>query len=199
MKSALTKRLSLVAFNLFSGTFSRWKWIQKVKKWLLKCAGIHIGANTTVVGPIECTGTLTVGDNTWIGKNFKVNGNGQVTIGSNVDIGPEVTFQTGTHEIGTGVRRAGKGYNCAQSVGNGTWIGCRVTVINETAIGESCIIAAGAVVTKNIESNTMVGGMPAKTIKTLPPPPYKRHIMTKGHRIRYESFIHYKHRLPLPC
>lgn len=67
----------------------------KRKRKLLNSIGYQIGEGSKIVGPIEVTGKLIVGENCWIGKNFKVNGNGTVTIGDNCDIAPEVTFQTG--------------------------------------------------------------------------------------------------------
>lgn len=138
-----------------------------VKRKLLNAAGILTGENSKIVGPIECTGKLTIGDNCWIGKNFKVNGNGCVHIGNNCDIAPEVTFQTGGHFIGTSERRAGKGRKFSQSVGDGTWIGGRATILNETNIGSSCVIAGCACVTKNVPDNSLVGGVPAKLIRNL--------------------------------
>lgn len=166
--ASIKRRIAIGVFNLLSGTWKKIPMIRRLKQWLLKQAGILTGNGTIVVGPIECTGTLTVGDNTWIGKNFKVNGNGNVSIGSNVDIGPEVTFQTGTHCVGRHARRAGDGCNNAQSVGNGTWIGCGVIVVNNTLIGEGSVIAAGAVVVSDIDDDVLVGGVPAKVIKRLP-------------------------------
>lgn len=138
-----------------------------VKRKLLNAAGIITGENTKVVGPIECTGKLTIGSDCWIGKNFKVNGNRCVQIGNNCDIAPEVTFQTGGHLIGTSERRAGKGCKFSQSVGDGTWIGGRSTILNETKIGNSCVIASCACVTKNVPDNSLVGGVPAKLIREL--------------------------------
>ena len=137
------------------------------KRKLLNSIGFSIGENTKVVGPIEVTGTLVVGKNCWVGKNFKVNGNGTVTIGDNCDIAPEVTFQTGGHKIGDFQRRAGEGCVFHQSVGDGTWIGGRVTILNETKIGKSCVIAGCACVTKDVEDNSLVGGVPAKVIRKL--------------------------------
>lgn len=137
------------------------------KRKLLNSIGISIGENTKVVGPIECTGKLTVGDNCWIGKNFKVNGNGYVHIGNNCDIAPEVIFQTGGHLIGSPDRRAGKGCVFSQSVGDGTWIGGCTTVLNETKIGRSCVIAGCACVTQDVPDNSLVGGVPAKLIRKL--------------------------------
>lgn len=137
------------------------------KRVLLNSIGFEIGENTKVVGPIECYGKLKIGQNCWIGKNFKVNGNGSVVIGNNCDIAPEVTFQTGGHIIGSPERRAGKGLTYTQSVGDGTWIGGRVTILNETNIGKSCVIAGCACVTKDVGDCTLVGGVPAKIIRSL--------------------------------
>ncbi len=137
------------------------------KRMLLNSIGYKIGENTKIVGPIECTGTLIVGKNCWIGKNFKVNGNGTVIIGDNCDIGPEVTFMTGGHEIGTSQRRAGQGFNITQTVGNGVWIGGRATIVNKVHIGDSSVIAACACVVKDVEKSTVVGGVPAKLIRSL--------------------------------
>lgn len=96
-----------------------------------------------------------------------MNGNGIVTIGDRCDVGPEVTFMTGGHLIGTADRRAGKGQTYTQSVGDGCWIGGRCTIINETGISSGSVIAACACVTKDIPANVLAGGVPAKIIKNL--------------------------------
>ena len=140
---------------------------EKKRKLLNRLDHFDIGEGTRIVGPIECTGYLQVGKDCWIGKNFCVNGNGSVIIGDNCDIGPEVTFQTGGHEIGDEHRRAGEGCIFHQSVGSGTWIGGRSTILNHTTIGEGCVIAGCACVTKNVPSNTLVGGVPARILKNL--------------------------------
>lgn len=139
----------------------------EAKRKLLNNIGFEIGEGTKVVGPIESVGKLTVGKNCWIGKNLKVNGIGTVTIGDNCDIAPEVTFQTGGHEIGTAERRAGIGCVFHQTVGNGTWIGGRSTILNNTNIGNSCVVAGCACVTKDVPDNVLVGGIPAKIIRSL--------------------------------
>ena len=138
-----------------------------IKRRLLIAAGLQIGEGTKIVGPIYPHGKLIIGSNCWIGKNLIVNGNGEVTIGDNCDIGPEVTFQTGGHEIGTKMRRAGKGLIFNQCVGDGTWIGGRVTILNNTTIGQSCVIAGCACVVGNVEDNVVVGGVPAHVIKKI--------------------------------
>lgn len=139
----------------------------EIKRKLLNTVGYQIGEGTKVVGPINCTGKLIIGENCWIGKNFFVNGNGTVIIGDNCDIAPEVVFQTGGHRIGDSTRRAGEGCVFSQTVGSGTWVGGRSTILNNTTIGKSCVIAACACVTKDVPDNSLVGGVPAKIIRSL--------------------------------
>lgn len=137
------------------------------KRKLLNLIGHEIAEGTKVVGPLECTGKLIVGKNSWIGKNLKINGNGTVVIGNNCDIGPEVTFQTGSHEPGTYLRRAGNGFNSSITVGNGVWIGVRATILSGVQIGNGCVVGACACVNKTMSEDILIGGVPAKNIKEL--------------------------------
>ena len=137
------------------------------KRKMLNSIGHSIGKGTKVVGPIECYSKLEIGQGCWIGKNLKVNGNGTVKIGNRCDIAPEVTFQTGGHEIGSRERRAGNGLICNQVVGNGVWIGGRSTIIGDVTISDGSVVAGCARVVKDVEENTLVGGVPAKVIRSL--------------------------------
>lgn len=62
---------------------------------------------------------------------------------------------------------AGKGIKKDVVIGSGTWIGTGAIILPGVTIGKMCIIAAGAVVNKDVPKNTMVGGVPAKVIKIL--------------------------------
>lgn len=137
------------------------------KRRLLNSLGYSIGKETKIVGPIECNTKLVIGEECWVGKNLKVNGNGSVEIGNRCDIGPEVTFQTGGHIIGNTERRAGMGKTYSQKVGNGVWIGGRVTIIGNTILDDGCVIAGCACVVKNVAENNLVGGVPARMIRRL--------------------------------
>ena len=150
--------------KIFAGTEPRFF---STKAKLLRSIGYKIGQNTSIVAPIICTGKLEVGDNCWIGANFTVRGNGSVKLGNNIDVGPDVTFLTGTHHIGDSNRRAGLGYNCNMTIGDGCWIGGKSTFVNKIAIGKASIIAACACVCKNVPESVIVGGIPARIIKTL--------------------------------
>lgn len=137
------------------------------KRKLLCAAGYTVGEGTRIVGPMFCSGELQIGRDCWIGRGFSVCGNGKVTIGDSCDLGPEVSFQTGGHLIGSAERRAGAGRRFSQSVGSGTWMGARSTVVGDTSIGEACVVASCACVTRNVPAHTLVGGVPAKALKEL--------------------------------
>lgn len=137
------------------------------KRKILNAIGHSVGEGTKIVGPIETYSKLTIGKYCWIGKNLKINGNGSVVIGDRCDIAPEVTFQTGGHEIGSRERRAGDGLICNQSVGNGVWIGGRSTIIGDVTISDGSVVAGCACVVKDVPPNVLVGGVPAKIIRSL--------------------------------
>lgn len=150
--------------KIFNGTNRRFFGIKRI---LLRSLGYEIGTNTKIVGPIFCSGKLSIGSDCWIGTNFTVHGNGVVILGDRIDIGPEVTFITGTHEIGDFQRRAGQGYNCIQTIGNGCWIGAKASFVNNLNVGEACVVAAASCVCKTIPPSMLIGGIPAKIIRNL--------------------------------
>ncbi|EJT5931349.1 hypothetical protein ACRS99_002907 [Clostridium perfringens] len=139
----------------------------KFKRKLLIWSGIKIGKGSKVVGPIRITGELEIGENTWIGSGFTIHGNGKVFIGKNCDIAPDVTFSTGSHEIGDNNRRAGSGYNKDIIIEDAVWICTGTTILGGVKIQKASIIASKALVNKDVSSNTLVGGVPAIFIKDL--------------------------------
>lgn len=130
------------------------------KRRLLMRAGIPCGENTCVVGPLYMgnISNVSFGNNVWVGRGFKVYGNGNVKIGCTIDIAPDVAFVTGSHEIGDHTHRAGKGISYSIQVENGCWIGARATIMGNTTIKEGSIIAAGAVVNQTVGPNAIYGG-----------------------------------------
>ena len=62
----------------------------EAKSRLLNSIGYHIGKGTRIVGPIEANGHLTIGENCWIGKNLRINGNGYV-VNQSIAPGTDVT------------------------------------------------------------------------------------------------------------
>ncbi len=141
-----------------------------IKRKLLRWAGLQIENNVRIAGPLYFSNVsnIRIGKNTWIGENFSIDGNGDVYIGENVDIAPHVVISTGGHIIEGEQHRAGKGLINHISIGNGTWICTRVTIVNSVSVGNGCVVAAGAVVISDVEDNTLVAGVPASKRKTYP-------------------------------
>ena len=140
-----------------------------IKRKLLNTIGIHCGKETRVVGPLFLgnVSQVSFGDGVWVGREFKVYGNGSVTIGNNIDIAPDVAFVTGSHEISDSSRRAGDGLSYHISVEDGCWIGTRSTILGNTTVKGGCIIAAGAIVNRSTDANSIYGGVPARLIRKL--------------------------------
>ena len=155
------KRIGIAFLNRFLAGTSCFKY----KRHLLRCAGMKIGKNTKIVGPIFITANVTIGDNCWIGAFFKATGNGNVIIGNCVDIAPEVTISTGSHEIGNYSRRAGNGMNLDIKIEDGCWICSRACLSNGVTIRNGTVVAAGAVVVKTFEENCLLAGVPASPKK----------------------------------
>lgn len=115
----------------------------------------------------------TVGGNeTVIGRNVFINQNctfhdlGGLDIADNVMIGPNVSLITTSHPLDPSSRRSttiGKPI----AIGKGVWIGAGAIVIGGVSVGENAVIAAGAVVTKDVPPNTLVGGNPARVIRAI--------------------------------
>lgn len=111
------------------------------------------------------------GENISIGKNVFVNhactfmDRGGITLEDNVLIGPKVNLITTGHPLNPAERMAtiSKGI----LIKKGAWIGAGATVLHGVTIGENSVVAAGAVVSKDVPDNVIVGGIPAKFIKSI--------------------------------
>lgn len=161
----IIKKFCLLIINRF---FSTTRFFN-MKRRLLIISGFDIGKGTKVVGPLHI-GTcakLTIGNNCWIGSNLSIYGNGSVLIGNNCDLAPDVGFVTGSHTIGFPDRRAGEGVSYKIEIGNGCWIGARVTILGDVVLSDSLVIGACSLVNKNIPSNVIAAGLPAKIIKNI--------------------------------
>ena len=88
--------------------------------------------------------------------------------GNNVWIGPNTLITTINHPLNPKGRREHLGIAKPVKIGNDVWIGGNVTILPGVEIGNNVVVAAGAIVTKNIPDNSLFGGVPAKFIKNLP-------------------------------
>jgi maltose O-acetyltransferase len=82
-------------------------------------------------------------------------------------VGAGTKFLTSTHDIGGPEKRAGTWRTAPITVGRGCWLGANVTVLPGVRIGDGCVIAAGTVVTKDCEPDTLYAGVPAQAKRRL--------------------------------
>ena len=138
--------------------------------------GITIGDNFSLGqhAIIECTGVLrNIGESLTIGNNVGINHycyigvRGKITIGDNVIFGPRVSVFSENHNFNrSDIPIKDQGETRKDTViGNNVWIGASAVILSGIKIGDGAIIAAGSVVNKDVPSNTIVAGVPAKMIK----------------------------------
>lgn len=112
---------------------------------------------------IDYANRIEIGKNVFINNNFICMSHGYVTIEDGVMIAPRVTLLTANHDLYNHRILKCKPIHICKNA----WIGAGVIILAGVTIGENAVVAAGAVVTKDVAPNTVVGGNPAKLIKTL--------------------------------
>ena len=112
---------------------------------------------------------VKIGTKASINSNVMINarGKGKIIIGNNVLIGPNVVLRSNNHSFETSkIPVIDQGMNEGEIlINDDVWIGSNAVVLPNCKIGKGVIIAAGAVVTSDVESYSIVGGVPAKLIK----------------------------------
>ena len=122
---------------------------------------------------IEPTFRCDYGYNIFLGHNFYANFDCvildvcPVHIGKNCMMAPGVHIYTATHPLDANERNSGVEYGKPVTIGDNAWIGGRAIINPGVTIGHNVVIASGAVVTKDVPDNCVVGGNPARIIKTL--------------------------------
>lgn len=113
------------------------------------------------------------GKNIFIGDDFTGNFNltildiREVYIGNHVMIGPNTLITTVGHPLLPKARRGYMAKAAPVRIGNDVWIGGNVTILPGVTIGNNVVVAAGAVVTKDVPDNSLVGGVPARIIREI--------------------------------
>jgi maltose O-acetyltransferase len=120
-----------------------------------------------LIGGRGATRRLRIGANCFVNQDCVFDATAPIEIGDNVNLGHGVLITTSAHAIGGFRRRAGLLTPAPVHVGNGAWLASRVVVLPGVDIGEGAIVGAGAVVTRSVAPHTLVGGVPAREIRTL--------------------------------
>lgn len=138
--------------------------------------GVTLGSRTTIddFSIIRASGVLRnlgvgieVGSNTSIGAFNFIHGGGGVSIGSNCLLGPNVALFSENHIFDDPTRsiRSQGERRASVRIGDDVWVGAGSTILSGVSVGTGAVIAAGSVVTKDVQPWTVVGGVPAKHIR----------------------------------
>jgi len=113
-------------------------------------------------------GTLTVGNDTFVGPWTRIIARENVSIGSDCLIAESVVIRDQNHKVVAGELTRKAGFTSAPiQIGNNVWIGAKATIVPGVTIGDNAVIGANAVVTEDVPPNVVVAGVPAKRIRDI--------------------------------
>ena len=141
-----------------------------LKAALLRWAGARVGRNVRLYSTVSVlgNGALEIGDDVHIGSGVKIFANhpATVVIGDHVDIGPDVMLVTGSHMVDiAGEHIGGAGFSKDISIGHGSWLAARATILPGVHIPPKTLVAAGTVVIESPDVSQddaiLLAGIPA--------------------------------------
>lgn len=141
------------------GMFEKWRIL------LLKCFGARIGAETHSIystAEIWAPWNLELGDNVALSQHANIYAVDKISIGNNSVISREAFLCTASHDISSPIMEL---TTAPITIGANCWVCARAMILPGVTIGDGAVVAAGAVVTKDVEPWTVVGGNPARFIK----------------------------------
>lgn len=138
------------------------QWSYRFRHWYWRRLGLKIGSDSSIAMHCFVTGSrITIGNNTVINRFTYLDGRVPVYIGNNVNISHYTIIQTLTHDP------QNPDFVCIEkpvAIMDHAWIGTRAIILPGVTVGEGAVIAAGAVVSKDVAPYTIVAGTPARKI-----------------------------------
>lgn len=134
-----------------------------IRKWFYQILGAKIGKNCFPCRRVEVLlpRGLELGDGVGVGWFAELDARGGIAIGHDTNVSSHVKMITGSHDINNPDFTADF---LPIHIGHHCWIGTGATILQGVKIGDGAVVAAGAVVTKDVPAWTVVGGVPAKAI-----------------------------------
>ena len=125
------------------------------------------GARPRVLPDFHCDNgkNIRVGDNFLANYNVTILDRAAVTIGDDVLIAPGTVISTVNHSLDPEKRRANICTALPITIGSNVWIGANCSILPGVTIGDGAVIAAGAVVNRDVPPRTVVGGVPARVLR----------------------------------
>lgn len=139
----------------------------EVRELLSELFGYAVPQSLRVFPPLyaDFGKNITVGENVFINACCHFQDHGGVTIGDGCQIGHNVVFATLNHGLAPEERKTT--YPAPIVLGRNVWVGSNATILQGVTIGDNAVVAAGAVVAKDVAADTVVGGVPARFIKNI--------------------------------
>jgi len=138
------------------------QWSYRLRHWYWRKLGIKLGRESSLCMHSFLTGSkITIGDNTVINRFVYLDGRVPLYIGNNVNVSHYVLIQTLTHDP------QNPDFICLErpvAIMDHAWIGAKALIMPGVTVGEGAVIAAGAVVTKDVAPYTIVAGVPARKV-----------------------------------
>ena len=140
---------------------------EQIRHYLGEIIGTPIDESTTIFPPFHTNfgKFINIGKNVFINHACSFLDMGGIVIEDEVLIGPKVNLITENHPLDPNDRKAL--LTKPITIKRGAWIGANATILPGVTIGENSVVAASAVVSKDVPDNTVVGGVPAKFIKSI--------------------------------
>lgn len=134
-----------------------------IRKWVLKRLKLSIGNGSFVMKDVYFMSLpkISIGKHSHINRGCMLDGRGNITIGDSVSVSFGAKILSGGHDHQSETFR---GRFLPIKVDDYVWIGANATILQNVHIGKGAVVCAGAVVTKDVEPYTIIGGVPAKKI-----------------------------------
>ncbi len=141
--------------------------ILRLRGFLARPAFKKCGRNFQIASGtiINFTSKVQIGNDVFMANNCWIQGVGEVILEDGVLLGPFTVLASSSHTKEDGSYRFGPSQRSRITIRRGSWMGAHTVVTIGVTIGKGSVVAAGAVVTKDIPDNCIVGGVPAKMIK----------------------------------
>ena len=139
----------------------------EIRQIMAEITGQEVNETLQLVPPFhtDCGKNIHIGENVFINSNCTMQDQGGVYIGDDVLIGHNVCLLTLNHDFEP--EKRAELHPSPIHIGNKVWIGSNATILPGVTIGDNAVVAAGAVVTRDVMADTVVGGVPAKLIKKI--------------------------------
>ena len=154
----LTERLNRIPFAEADAIRQAWS----------ELTGTAVDATFSLIPPVysEHGLSIRVGRNVFINQGCTLNDIGGIEIGDDVLIGPRVSLITSGHPLDPSQRRR-RIVAAPIVIERNVWLGAGATVLHGVTVGEDSVVAAGAVVTRDVPPGTLVAGVPARVVREI--------------------------------